>query len=471
MASKLVPIDRPRFLASLVIIAGAWALSASGGAAAPLSAEQRHDIDASVQEWMAATGAPSVSVAVVTDGSLAYVHAYGAARLSPRQDATPETRYAIDSISKEFTAAAILRLQEDGKLSLDDQVATYLPDLAKPTPVTLRQVLSHTAGFRDYWPQDYVPVEMAKPTHVPAILDEWARRPLDFTPGAEWQYSNTGFVVAGAIVEKVSGQPLVEFLRKRIFDPLGMKDVFDADQTPLPPQDAAAYTRAGDGPIRPAPKEGAGWLFGAAELAMAPKELALWDISLMSRSLLKPASYDAFYTPIKLTDGKDTHYSLGLGVRSDHDRLRLSHGGAGSGFLSTNRIWPGDKVAVIAFTNNDWASPDGVADRVAFQVLPPTEAEARALSVFRGFQSGRVDRSQFTDNGNAYLSAALIADQQAGLSAYGHVRLIELMSEQKRGGLENRFWKITTETGVLSAMERGYAGGKFEQFMVSKWSD
>ena len=308
---------------------GRWRLAVSIPAhAAPLTAQQQHDIDASVGEWLAETGAPSVSIAVVNGGEIAYAKAYGAARLAPKQAATPQTRYAIDSISKEFTAAAMLKLQEEGKLSLDDKVAKYFPELASADQVTIRQILSHTAGYRDYWPQDYVTIEMGKPTTVRAVLDEWGRKPLDFAPGTDWQYSNTGFVIAGAIVEKVSGQPLVSFLKANVFEPLHMAGVIDADQARA---DADAYTRWGHGPIRIAQKEGPGWLFAAGELAMAPSELARWDISLMGRSLLKPASYEVFYTPVKLTSGRDSHYSAGLGVRGAGDQLTLSHGGGGLG--------------------------------------------------------------------------------------------------------------------------------------------
>ena len=436
--------------------------------AAPLTPQQERDIDASVGEWLAQTGAPSVSIAVVNGGEIAYAKAYGSASLEPKQAATPETRYAIDSVSKEFTAAAILKLQEEGKLSLDDKVAKYFPDLASADRVTIRQILSHTAGYRDYWPQDYVTVEMGKPTTTRALLDEWAKRPLDFAPGTDWQYSNTGFVIAGAIVEKVSGQSLVSFLQTNVFEPLHMQGVMDADQGRA---DAVAYTRWGNGPIRVAPKEGPGWLFAAGELAMAPRELARWDISLMGKSLLRPASYDAFYTPIKLASGRDSHYSAGLAVRSDHGRLTLSHGGGGSGFLSSNSMWPAEKIAIAAFTNSDWAGPDDVVARVAYVILPPTEAEARARSVFRDFQAGIVDRKLFTDNGNAYLSPAVLADQKTGLAAFGPPRSFELKAEQERGGLHTRVWKIVTAKGALTAVERAYPNGKLEQFMISKAND
>ncbi|HEX2815317.1 MAG TPA: serine hydrolase, partial [Phenylobacterium sp.] len=224
----------------------------------------------------------------------------------------------------------------------------------------------------------------------------------------------------------------------------------------------------GNGPVRVAQKEGPGWLFAAGELAMAPSELARWDISLMTRSLLKPASYDAFYAPIKLTSGRDSHYSLGLRVRDDHGRLMLGHDGGGSGFLSANIMWPAQKVAVAAFTNSDWASPDDVAARVAFVVLPPTTAEARARTVFHDFQAGKIDRKLFTENGNAYLTASVLADQKTGLAPLGPPRLFQLEGEQARGGFNTRTWKITTAKGVLTAVERAYPDGKLEQFMISK---
>jgi len=240
----------------------------------------------------------------------------------------------------------------------------------------------------------------------------------------------------------------------------------DADQART---DASAYTRWAGGPVREAQKEGAGWLFAAGELAMAPSELARWDISLMNRSLLKPASYEAFYTPIKLTNGRDSHYSQGLRVAQDHGRLMLSHNGGGSGFTSTNRMWPDQKTAIIAFTNNDWASPDDVAARVAFVVLPAAAAEAHARKIFEAMRQGVIDRSQFTENGNAYLSPSVLADQKTGLAGLGPARLFQTGAEQTRGGLRTHNWRIITARGaVLDVVERDAADGKVEQFMISK---
>src|SRR5450432_3681351 len=186
------------------------------------SAVDASAVDAAVDEWLASTGAPSVSIAIVQDGRLAYAKAYGAAHLKPGVPSTPATRYAIDSISKQFTATALLLLAEQGRLSLDDPIAKWFPELRPAAAVTLRQLLTHTSGIRDYWPQDFLTPEMTRPTTTAAIIEEWAQRPLDFTPGTDWQYSNTGYVLAGAVVEKVSGEKLFEFLSRHVFAPLHM---------------------------------------------------------------------------------------------------------------------------------------------------------------------------------------------------------------------------------------------------------
>src|SRR3954468_10030537 len=170
-----------------------------------LSADERARVDEAVQTTLASSGVPSASVAIVKDGRIAYVQAYGDAKLEPRIAARPAMRYSIGSISKQFTATAILMLAEQGKLSLDDPVSRFVPGLTRGNEVTIRELLSHTSGYQDYWPQDYVPPFMLQPVDARKILDSWARKPLDFDPGTDWQYSNTNFVIAGLIVEKAGG--------------------------------------------------------------------------------------------------------------------------------------------------------------------------------------------------------------------------------------------------------------------------
>ncbi len=279
---------------------------------------------------------PSSSIAVVQGGKLAYTHAYGLAHLDPVVLATPEMRYSIGSVSKQFTAAAILLLEEKGKLSIDDAVGKYVPGLTRGNEVTIRQILSHTSGYQDYWPEDYLMTPMMKPATAQQILNDWAKKPLDFDPGTQWQYSNTNYVIAGLIVEKVSGQKLMDFLVEHIFRPLGMKSVWDSDEAKLTETDATAYIRAALGPLRPAPKEGRGWMFAAGELAMTPHDLALWDESMIARSVLSADSYKEMFTEVKLKDGKSSHYGLGVFVRDVNGHRMIEHSGEVTGFVSEN---------------------------------------------------------------------------------------------------------------------------------------
>src|SRR5438105_2991697 len=210
--TKEATLRRPKGLITSVFVLSFVVLATlSAHAQTQLSADLTDKIDKVATDTLVRTGVPSASIAIVKDGHIAYVKAYGDALLEPKTPATTEMRYSIGSISKQFTAAAILMLQEQGKLSLDDKVGKYITDLTRSNEVTIRQLLSHTSGYQDYWPQDYVMPPMLKPTTAQQIMNQWAKIPLDFEPGTKWQYSNTNYVIAGVIVERVSGMPLVKF--------------------------------------------------------------------------------------------------------------------------------------------------------------------------------------------------------------------------------------------------------------------
>ena len=220
----------------------------------------REQIDAAARATLADTGVPSASVAIVQNGAITYLHAYGdATHRTRRRLPLPAMRYSIGSISKQFTAAAILLLAEHGKLSLDDPGLAFRPQPdARQRSHDSRTALAHfgisgllAAGLRSA-------DSCCKPVTADKILDLWARKPLDFDPGTEWQYSNTNFVIAGLIVEKASGEPLLQFLSERIFAPLGMKSVINIDQERLTETDATGYLRYAHRSAAAAPKEGKG---------------------------------------------------------------------------------------------------------------------------------------------------------------------------------------------------------------------
>ena len=186
--------------------------------------ELRAGIDAAAQKILADTGVPSAAVGIAVGDKIVLTAAYGDARLSPKLAAAATMAYPIGSISKQFTATAVLLLVEDGKLSLDDTVSRFFPELTRANEVTIRELLSHTSGYEDYAPQDYTIPLWTKPGKPLDLVHLWAGKPLDFAPGTQWQYSNTNFVLAALIVEKASGMPFAEFLRTRVLGPVGIND-------------------------------------------------------------------------------------------------------------------------------------------------------------------------------------------------------------------------------------------------------
>lgn len=427
-------------------------------------------IDRVATEVLRQTGVPSASVAVVKGGRLVYTRAYGLARLDPETPATPGMRYSIGSISKQFTATAILLLEEQGRLSIDDPVGRYVPGLTRGDEVTIRQILSHTSGYQDYWPEDYVMTTMLKPSSAQYILDTWARKPLDFEPGTQWQYSNTNFVIAGAIVERVSGEKIMDFLAEHIFRPLGMQSVWNSDQEKLTSVDATPYYRHALGPLRLAPKEGRGWMFAAGELAMTPHDLALWDQSLIARTILKPESYRKMFTEVRLKDGKGTHYGLGVEVVSRDGHRVIEHTGEVSGFVSKNEVLVDDGVAVAVLTNQDAVdAASTIADLVAPAVagLPPTPAESQALEIYRGLAEGRIDRSLLAPNLSDYFTDEALADFRQSLAPLGEPLSLRQTSESLRGGMTFRSFRIVYPSKRLQLTTYSYPDGKLEQYLIA----
>lgn len=434
------------------------------------------DEEAKISKMLADSGAPSVSIAIVERGQLVYAKAFGKASLDPSRPADAQTRYAVGSISKQFTAAAILLIAQEGKLSLDDKVAKYFPDLTRANEITIRELLSHTSGYEDYAPQDYMIPEWTKPNSPEAILDQWAKKPLDFDPGTKWQYSNTNFVLAGRIFEKASGQPLMAFLSQKIFQPLGMQSAGDCSVDKRP-EDAVAYTRYALGPARPALREGPGWYFAAGELCMTPSDLAKWDIAFLNKRILSAGSYREFTSEVRLANGDATHYALGLHVGEFDSIPVISHGGEVSGFLASNSVYPTRDAAVVVLSNQDAIELIGpVSSEVSRWILEPDKRAGgdhgspgeieQVRGILEGLQQGRIDRSLFTSNANFYFDDVALRDIQSSLSAIGRLNSVSRTRESLRGGMTFRMYKAQFEKKVLSVTVYLTPDGHYEQFLV-----
>ncbi len=436
----------------------------------PIPGALREKIDGIVHRSLTTTGIPSASIAIVQDGVITYIQAYGDGRIEPHTAASPAMRYSIGSISKQFTAAAILLLAEQGKLSLDDPVSRFVPNLTRGDEVSIRELLSHTSGYQDYWPQDYVPPFMLQPVTADKILDLWARKPLDFDPGTQWQYSNTNFVIAGLIVEKASGEPLLQFLSEHIFTPLDMKSVMNIDQNRLTETDATGYLRYALGPPRVAPKEGRGWLFAAGELAMPAEDLAKWDVSMINQTVLKPSSYAQMQREVVLKNGLGTRYGLGVDVKQELGQRAIEHGGEVSGFTAHNLVFPDARIAVVVQVNEDSVEASGdIARAIAGLLFREADAgrqEDQSREIFAALQKGNINRALFTDNCNSYFTEQAVKDFASSLGPLGTPTEFTQTFKQDRGGMTFRLFEVQFPKKTVEVWERIMPEGKIEQYQV-----
>lgn len=441
-----------------------------------LPPDVREKIDKIATDTLARTGTPSVSLVVVKDGQIAYVKAYGNARLDPQTAAQPEMRYCLASLSKPFTAEAILLLQEQGKLSLDDKVSRFLPDLSRANEVTVRQVLTQTSGYPEYWALDYSPQWMLRPTTPRKILDHWARGPLNFDPGTRWEISDTNYVIAGLIVEKASGMPLYRFLREKVFAPLSMGSVIDIDSEKLSLTGPTGYIRYALGPLRPAPQEGPGWNFGGEGLAMTAQDMGAWDISVMNHKLLTPASYLQFERSVLLSNGLGTNYGLGIGITRRAERRTLYSIGDISGFSSANTIFPDDRVAIAVFANMDAGAPVEITSGIVPLVLPkksdadpdgPQKLE-QARKIFDSLQHGTLDRSLFTEDANSYFNDQALKDFASSLGPMGSPQEFVQTEHSVKNGLISRSYRIKFANQTLAAHTAEEQTGKLEQYVIEQ---
>ena len=472
------PYERDRWrkvVRPAVAVMAAVCLSAPS-AAQQLTSIERAQIDSGALAVLEATGAPSASIAIVRGGEIVYERAYGDAHIDPKTPATPSMRYAIGSVSKQFTATALLLLEEEGKLSLHDKVATWFPQLTRASDISVLQLLSMTSGYQDYWPQDYVFTDMQRPATAQMIMRRWGGKALDFDPGTKWQYSNTNYVIAAAIAERVAGMPFMDFLRQRIFTPLEMTSVVDFDAAPLSESDAQAYLRNALGPLRPASKEAAGWLFGAGQLAMTAHDLALWNIAVINRSVLRPASYRTQQTDMILEAGTATGYGLGVSIGVPRGRRRISHGGAVSGYTTSNQVYPDDRSAIVVFTNiypGAEDAPGQIAERIANVIFAPADtagAAARALArrIYDGLTRGTIDRALFTPAANAYFTQEVLADYAASLAPLGSPTEFAASGESLRGGMTIRSYRVRAGGVLMALTTMTSPDGRIDQFIVSR---
>ncbi|SFL02853.1 serine hydrolase [Methylorubrum salsuginis] len=302
------------------------------------------------------SGLMSGTILVAKDGKPVFRQAYGLANREWNAKNTLDTHFRIGSLTKQFTAAAILQLVEAGKLSLDDPVSRFYPEAPKAwEAVRVRHLLNHTSGIINYTAlPDYLPAISRIERPARALVELVSGEALLFPPGERVEYSNTNYLLLGLAIEFASGQPYARYLAEHVFSPLGLKDTGYDDATALLPRRAAGY-RFGQGQWRNAAPMASSVAYAAGGLYSTVDDLLAWDEALFSGKVISEASRQ------KMFDDGGRGYGFGWYVGTAHGRTLWSHGGAVSGFLAMTDYYPGERLAVIVLANNENAPAQKMA--------------------------------------------------------------------------------------------------------------
>jgi D-alanyl-D-alanine carboxypeptidase len=453
---------------------------ASGGDAA--HAPDSFDL-AAIDAWVAKKVKDQhlvgLSLAIVRDGKIVLAKGYGLSSLEKGTPVETTTAFAVGSITKQFTCASVLLLEEAGKLSLKSKLSTFYPELPRAKEITLGDLGAHVSGYADYYPLDFFDSRMLHAIPPDDLIHQYAKEPLDFEPHTRWSYSNTGFVILGRVVEKVSKKPFGAFVTDRILRPLGMTHASFAPDSAAPGL-ATGYESFALSEPRVAPREPEAWMYAAGALYASATDLAIWDLALADGKVLRPASFKEMTTPYTLKDGRETGYGCGLRVRDMKGEKVLSHGGEVNGFLAENAVIPRTRSAVVLLSNSQFGDPAGIFDALVGLVVkdgattakPPVVAgpspRDAGLEMLRELQSGTIDRTKLGAEFSLYMTDAKVADAKSRLAPLGAPTSTEIDGPFERGGMEVVRLHFTFASTKLDGLLYRTSDGKVQELLISK---
>ena len=373
-----------------------------------------HAIDEIAQGEIRAGSTPGIAVGVVQDGLLVYARGFGFANLAAHRRVGAATEFYAGSLSKQFTAAAILLLVQDKKLSIDEKITNYVPELGIARDVTIAQLLQQTSGLPDYTSAPGIAHDPTKPVKLEDLIKAVNRMKLAAKPGTQFQYNNFNYMIAALIVQRASQLPFSVFLQSRIFEPLIMTSTFVAGDQGISPQHAVGYTRGDNGKFQPVRRWDPTWLFGSGDLVTNVYDLAKWDVGMPL--LLNVDSVRMMWTP----GVQGSPYGMGWMIDQRSAQRFVWHNGEIAGFHSMNAFLPDSHVAVIVLANTDplhgqdVVSPERIANRVLDVVSPLPAAHFenaitdRATEWLGRLASDKIDRTQLTTKFSEYLSDQVV---------------------------------------------------------------
>ncbi len=378
----------------LVASSAAWA---GGEVEAPLAER----LDAALKPLFK-PDAPGATVIVTKDGMPVFRKAYGLADVDSKTPMQPDMQLRIGSITKQFTAVAILMLAEQGKLSLQDDITRFVPDYpVKEKRITIEQLLQHTSGIPNYTGMVMLGMSADRDKTVQQMIDSFKDQSLDFEPGARWSYSNSGYFLLGAIIEKVAGTTYADFLAKHIFEPLGMEDTAYEGHERSAQRRITGYREGFLSGYRPAEAVSMTQPFAAGALVSTVDDLARWDAAISSGSLLKAESWKQAFTPCALPNGAKCAYGYGWRLGTLRGHRMAAHGGDIAGFNSEAVRLPDDKVfvAVLGNSNRNMLNTDRAAFTAAAIAIGDPFPQLRAIPMTKLAMSAFAGTYRMADGG------------------------------------------------------------------------
>jgi CubicO group peptidase (beta-lactamase class C family) len=357
------------------------ALTASAQAQTRDRAHIAAAVDSIVTDALKDGRAAGMSVAVVRGRDTVVMKGYGFADLEFDVATPPRAVYEIGSITKQFTAAAVLLLQEQGKLSLEDELTKYLPNYpAQGKRITLRRLLDHTSGIKGYTEMPEFGALMMRKLPRDSLVAMFAARPFDFEPGEAQIYNNSAFFLLGLVIEKASGQTYEEFVSKNLFERAGMRDSRYCSERAVIKNRANGYDASPNGLLRAAYLDHT-WPYAAGSLCSSVQDLIAWNRALHGGKILSVASYREFIAPGTLNDGTRLRYAKGISVDSVLGRRALHHGGGINGFLSDLKYFPDDSLHIAVLINTAGpVAPGAITQRIAQTIFGPWSLKAMGFT-------------------------------------------------------------------------------------------
>lgn len=382
------------FRRTFFALAVLWGASAPAFAQTPLTADEAARVDAAVRKMMDATHTTAAAIAVAKDGEIVYANGYGTTDEAGTADITAGTPFEIGSVTKGFTAAAVMQLVDAHKVRLDDRVSRYVPEYPAARTVTVRQLLYQVSGIPDYTEtKNFVKWATTKsdPGSVPGILRLIAGKPLEFPPGTKWAYSNTNYILLGRIIEIASREPYDAYIRKHILEPAGMTHTVTIAGEKSLHDFPVGYARE-NGAFVPAPRFAANWAWAAGNLVSTVGDLVRWDREFFRGHIVPPRDVTLMTTPLKLPNGTSTNYGFGWVADTQSGHKRIWHNGGTFGFGAANVNYPDEHLTIVAFINQIASPPQGLATSI-FNALHPAGAAA-SYDAVRAIRSTIAKRSR-----------------------------------------------------------------------------